>query len=270
MVQVNCAALPENLAESELFGHVSGAFSGAERARAGKFELAHGGTLVLDEIGELPLTIQAKLLRALQSGEIQRVGSDEHHHANVRIIAATNRNLEQEISQGRFRADLYHRLSVYPITVPPLRERGNDIILLAGHFLQNCERKFGLRGLRLSREATRWLKNYTWPGNVRELENSISRATIKAITEGHARNRIIELNPRHLGADPIIPDFSPQGSDHHTAQPETTLSEAVEQFKRDLIRSRLKSHDNNLSQTARSLGLDKSNFHRTVKKMGLR
>ena len=269
LVQVNCAALPENLAESELFGHVSGAFSGAERARAGKFELAHGGTLLLDEIGELPLTIQATLLRALHSGEIQRVGSDEHHHANVRIIAATNRNLEQEINEGRFRADLYHRLSVYPITVPPLRERGNDIILLAGHFLQNCERKFGLRGLRLSRDATHWLTSYTWPGNVRELENAISRATIKAITEGQVHNRIIELNPRHLGADPIIPQTTSPVSET-SLQPEVTLNEAVDQFKRDLIRSRLKRHDNNLSQTARSLGLDKSNFHRMLKNMGLR
>jgi len=274
MVQVNCAALPENLAESELFGHVSGAFSGAERARAGKFELAHGGTLLLDEIGELPLTIQAKLLRALQSGEIQRIGSDELHHANVRIIAATNRNLELEVQDGRFRADLYHRLSVYPVTVPALRERGNDIILLAGHFLQSCERKFGVRGLRLSREATRWLKNYEWPGNVRELENAVSRATIKAIAEGHSRNQIIELNPRHLGADPIVSTLNGPPSEQvqppETSLPETTLNEAMEQFKRDLIKARLQIYHGNLSQTAQSLGVDKSNFHRMLKKMGLK
>ena len=269
MVQVNCAALPENLAESELFGHVSGAFSGADRPRAGKFELAHGGTLLLDEVGELPLVIQAKLLRALQSGEIQRVGSDEHHHASVRVIAATNRDLEHEVQKGRFRADLYHRLSVYPIKVPPLRDRGNDIILLAGHFLQNCERKFGLRGLRLSREANQWMKSYQWPGNVRELENAISRATIKAIAEGHARNRIIELNLRHLGADPISPAPAPAVS-KTTTPPQSTLHDAVEQFKRDLISARLQAHDNNLSQTAQSLGLDRSNFHRMLKKMGLR
>src|SRR5690606_12268990 len=126
LVEVNCAALPESIAESEPFGHVSGAFSGANKDRAGKFELAHGGTLLLDEIGELPLRIQSKLLRTLQSGEIQRVGSDQSLHADVPIIAATNRNLEDEVKAGRFRLDLYHRLSVYPITVPPLRMRGED------------------------------------------------------------------------------------------------------------------------------------------------
>lgn len=157
MVYVNCAALPESLAESELFGHMRGAFSGAAGDRIGKFELAHEGTLFLDEVGELPLAMQAKLLRALQNGEIQRIGSDKHHRVDVRIIAATNRDLKLEVADGRFRPDLYHRLSVYPFTVPPLRERGEDVLMLASYFIERNQHRFGLRGTRLSRDARRWL-----------------------------------------------------------------------------------------------------------------
>lgn len=268
MVQVNCAALPEALAESELFGHVAGAFSGATRDRAGKFELADGGTLVLDEIGELPLPIQAKLLRALQNGDIQRVGSDDNHRVNVRIIAATNRNLEQKVQDGSFREDLYHRLSVYPVRMPPLRERDGDLTLLAGHFLQICERKFSLRGLRLGNDALRWLRQYQWPGNVRELEHAISRAVVKALGEGYPRDHIIELTPRHLGADPITTLAATPGDTGD--RPEETLSDAVEQFKKELIINRLRQHGGNLSATARSLNMDKGNFHRQLKRLGLR
>ncbi|WP_245798017.1 nitric oxide reductase transcriptional regulator NorR [Chromohalobacter japonicus] len=143
LIQVNCAALPESLAESELFGHVKGAFSGAGSARAGRFEAADGGTLLLDEVGELPLAIQAKLLRTLQNGEIQRLGEDEPRHVDVRVIAATNRNLHDSVRAGHFRADLYHRLSVYPVPIPPLRERGNDVLILAGHFLELNRARLG-------------------------------------------------------------------------------------------------------------------------------
>ena len=269
LVQVNCAALPESLAESELFGHVAGAFSGATRDRAGRFELAHQGTLVLDEIGELPLSLQAKLLRALQSGEIQRVGSDLPHHVDVRVIAATNRNLAEEVAAQRFRADLYHRLSVYPLTVPPLRERGGDLWQLAGHFQQRCERKFRLRGLRLCPDAARWLQRNGWPGNVRELEHAISRAAVRALGEGHSRERIIELTPRHLGAEPVlVPTNEALPGDSATEQP--TMNEAVDQFRRELVRQRLRHHHGNRSAAATSLGLDKGNFHRLVKRLGLR
>ncbi|MEX2353789.1 MAG: nitric oxide reductase transcriptional regulator NorR [Gammaproteobacteria bacterium] len=270
MVQVNCAALPESLAESELFGHVSGAFSGAGKDRAGKFELANGGTLLLDEVGELPLTIQAKLLRVLQSGELQRVGSDEPHQVDVRVIAATNRNLEEEISAGRFRNDLYHRLGVYPVNVPALRDRDNDITQLAGFFLQHCERKFGFRGLRLSNSAQRWIKEYTWPGNVRELENVISRAAVKALADGYSRRKIIELSPRHLGADPVDTDQIVNPLNDTVTLPETTLTDAVDQFKRELIQRRLQQHKNNLASAARSLGMDRGNFYRQLKRLGLR
>lgn len=271
MVQVNCAALPENIAESELFGHVKGAFSGATRDRTGKFELAHQGTLLLDEVGELPLSLQAKLLRALQSGEIQRVGSDELHRVDVRIIAATNRDLEAEVQAQRFRADLFHRLSVYPITVPPLREREGDISLLAGHFMQRCERKFGLRGLRLHPDAASWLDINAWPGNVRELEHTVSRAVVRALGEPHSRERIIELLPRHLGADAVF-SVSAEAGGHAQPDPDESLSlnEAVEHYRRNLIRRRLRQHDNNYSATAVSLGVDKGNFHRLLKRLGLK
>ena len=273
LVQVNCAALPESIAESELFGHVTGAFSGATKDRAGKFELAHHGTLLLDEIGELPLTLQAKLLRALQSGEIQRLGSDLPHQVDVRVIAATNRNLEDEVRAKRFRPDLYHRLSVYPITVPPLRARGDDVNLLAGHFLQRCERKFGLRGLRLGYDLARWLQRHSWPGNVRELEHAISRAVVRALSEGHRRDRIIELKLRHLGGEPVpAPTEAGDAAEAEAADTplELTLNEALDRFKRELIAQRLRRYDGKLSAAATSLGVDKGNFHRLVKRLGLR
>jgi len=272
MIQVNCAALPESLAESELFGHERGAFSGADQARAGKFELADGGSLLLDEVGELPLAIQAKLLRVLQSGEIQRVGSDRAHHCDVRIIAATNRNLEEEVANGNFRADLYHRLNVYPLTVPPLRQRREDIPLLAGHFMQQCERRLGLRRVRLTPAARRWMQDYHWPGNVRELDHAITRGVVKRLSEHGGRPRIVELAPRHLGADP--PAHAPEPPATQPApvavESDLSLAEAVDQFKREFILHRLARHDDNLSATARSLGIDRGNFHRQLKRLGLR
>src|SRR5690606_21126651 len=198
LISVNCAALPESLVESELFGHVAGAFSGAASSRRGKFEIADGGTLFLDEIGELPLTAQPKLLRALQSGEIQRVGSDEHIKVNVRIVAATNRDLAEEVRAGRFRADLYHRVSIYPLHVPPLRERGRDILLLAGNALERNRASLHLRGLRLAPDAQQALLSARWAGNVRELEHTVSRAALKATAEGRGSDRIVTIERRHL------------------------------------------------------------------------
>lgn len=269
IVTVNCAALPESLAESELFGHTAGAFSGAVAARAGKFELADKGTLMLDEVGELPLPLQATLLRVLQSGELQRVGSDRLHTVDVRVIAATNRDLAAEVAAGRFRADLYHRLSVYPITVPPLRERGEDILMLAGHFLHLNERRYGIRNVRLSVEASRWLLAYSWPGNVRELEHTMSRAVVRAMARGQRRSRITEI---------LLSDLNPQVLDissvHATASVDVaedqSLQDALEDFKRQLIQQRLERHGDNLAEAARSLKLDRGNFYRMVKRMGLR
>ena len=178
LIKVNCGAIPENLFESEMFGHAKGAFTGAVKDRAGRFELADGGTLFLDEVGEIPLALQTKLLRVLQERQFERVGEDRTRHADVRIVAATNRDLKREVEAGRFRRDLFYRLSVFPIEVPPLRERRADIPLLAAHFLEQAAKKMNLKPRRLSDEQARLLSEYAWPGNIRELQNVIERAVI--------------------------------------------------------------------------------------------
>ena len=178
---MNCAAVPRELYESEFFGHARGAFTGALRDRAGRFELADGGTLFLDEIGEIPLELQAKLLRVLQEGELERVGDERTRKVDVRLIAATNRDLKAEAEAGRFRQDLYYRLSVFPVELPPLRERPEDIPLLADHFLALSARKLGRPRPRLTLADVQRLQRYDWPGNVRELQHVIERAMITAV-----------------------------------------------------------------------------------------
>jgi PAS domain S-box-containing protein len=178
LVKVNCAALPATLIESELFGHEKGAFTGALARRIGRFELAHEGTLFLDEIGDLPLELQAKLLRVLQEGELERLGDPKTIHVDVRVIAATNQNLEDAVAAGRFRADLYYRLNVFPVTLPPLRERDDDVILLAEFFAVQSGRKLGKRVEGIAPPLRERLRSYPWPGNVRELQNVIERAVI--------------------------------------------------------------------------------------------
>jgi PAS domain S-box-containing protein len=178
LVKVNCAAVPHELFESEFFGHVKGAFTGAHRDRVGRFELADGGTIFLDEIAEIPLSLQSKLLRVLQEGEYERVGDEKTHSVDVRLIAATNRDLEQAVAEGRFREDLYYRVSVFPIEVPPLRKRGDDVVQLAVHFLERTCQDFGHEPLTLSRQQAVLLRQYNWPGNIRELKNVIERAVI--------------------------------------------------------------------------------------------
>ncbi|HEX4611328.1 MAG TPA: sigma 54-interacting transcriptional regulator [Urbifossiella sp.] len=180
LVKVNCAAVPRELYESEFFGHARGAFTGALRDRAGRFELADGGTLFLDEVGEIPLELQAKLLRVLQEGELERVGEEKTRRVNVRLVAATNRDLRAEAEAGRFRQDLYYRLSVFPVELPPLRKRTEDVPLLAEHFLAQTARKLGRPAPRLTLAAVRQLQQYPWPGNVRELQHVIERAVITA------------------------------------------------------------------------------------------
>ena len=178
LVKVNCASIPSELFESEFFGHVKGAFTGAHRDRVGRFQLADGGTLFMDEIGEIPLDLQGKLLRVLQEGEFEQVGSDRTRSVNVRVVAATNRDLDKAVEDGTFREDLFYRLSVFPIDVPPLRERGDDIVQLASHFLEKICQDFGHRPLSLGRQHLELMRNYDWPGNVRELKNVIERAVI--------------------------------------------------------------------------------------------
>jgi len=272
LLYLNCAALPETLADSELFGHTKGAFTGAGRDRAGKFELADGGTLFLDEIGELPLSIQAKLLRAIQQGEIQRVGSDKTIYVNVRLLAATNRNLEKEVKQGRFRADLFHRLNVYPIKVPPLRDRKKDIPLLAGYFCELIQRRVGTGPVRIHINTMNDLTRYDWPGNVRELENVLSRAVLKASIDYPAGQPVV-VEPAHVGRDIAAEADHPQPplSGSAFALPQgKSLREAVDEFQRNLITRAVAESDGNWSAAARDLNMHRSNLHNLAARLGLR
>ncbi|MBA2965561.1 MULTISPECIES: nitric oxide reductase transcriptional regulator NorR [Ramlibacter] len=283
LVQVNCAALPESLADSELFGHRKGAFTGAVQDRVGKFELADGGTLFLDEVGELPLAVQAKLLRVLQSGEVQRPGSDRLVQVNVRVVAATNRDLGEAIRQGRFRADLYHRLAVYPLVVPPLRERGRDVLTLAGGFLEENQHRLGARNLRLAPEAKAALLAHAWPGNVRELEHVLSRAALRAVAEPRRPARWVSIELRHIaleGAPPQAlpapsplaarrPEPAPDPMPNLPAGPGQTLRAATEDFQRRWIQASLARHAGQPSRAAAEAGMDRSNFHRLLRRLGL-
>jgi anaerobic nitric oxide reductase transcription regulator len=273
-VKVNCAALNEALLESELFGHVRGAFTGAVRERCGKFELADGGTLLLDEIGELPMPVQAKLLRVLQSGQLQRLGSDREHHVDVRVLAATNRDLAAEVRAGRFRADLYHRLSAYPLAVPPLRERGRDVLLLAGGFLEENRVRLGLRGLRLAADAQHALLNQPWPGNVRELEHLLGRAALRALAQQPQRPRILTVQAQDLNlllmpgtavaaAPPVAPAIEPP-------TPNIGLRQAVDALQCRLIGEALTRNANNWAAAARELGIDRANLQRLAGRLGLK
>ncbi|MGD0835817.1 MAG: nitric oxide reductase transcriptional regulator NorR [Polyangia bacterium] len=270
IIHVNCAALPETLAEAELFGHVRGAFTGAASDRPGKFEVADGGTLFLDEIGELPLTVQPKLLRVLQEGEIQRVGADRTLKVNVRALAATNRDLAKEVAAGHFRADLFHRLNVYPLTVPPLRERGEDIALLAGYFCDTSRRRMGVGPVRLDASAIEALVGYPWPGNVRELENVVSRVVLRR-TAVVPRGEAIVLSAHHLAADIGQIEFTRAESPTFSEQVrQTTLKESARAHQREVVQRVLAEKKHNLAAAARSLGMDRGNFHRLVKRLGLR
>lgn len=272
MISLNCAALPDTLVESELFGHVRGAFTGAVGERRGKFELANGGTLFLDEVGELSLTVQAKLLRVLQSGQLQRLGSDQEHRVDVRLIAATNRDLADEVRTGRYRADFYHRLSVYPLLVPALRERGRDVLLLSGYFLEQNRSRMGLGSLRLSAEAQAALLAYDWPGNVRELEHLIGRSALKALGQHRQRPKILTLDASDLDLKPVEAQASPepQAGPAITSLPMGDLRQALDDYQRQLIQGCLERHQHNWASAARELGLDRANLGRLAKRLGLR
>jgi Nif-specific regulatory protein len=236
-VKVNCAALPETLMESELFGHEKGAFTGAHARKKGRFELAHGGTLFLDEIGELSHSTQAKLLRVLQEREFERVGGSEALRVDVRLIAATNRNLEQAIAERAFRDDLYYRLNVFPIFLPLLRDRKPDILLLADHFVEKYARTHHKRVRRITTPAIDMLMRYHWPGNVRELENVIERAVV--VCDG------VAIHGRHLPPTLQIPEAS--------GTTPGSLKDAVGQLERDLLQDALKSTRGSVTEAARML-----------------
>ena len=272
LIQVNCAALPEGVIESELFGHVRGAFTGAVANRPGKFELAHGGTLFLDEIGELPLGAQAKLLRALQEGEVQRVGADTTVKVDVRIIAATNRDLAAEVAHGRFRADLYHRLDVFPLRIPPLRERRSDIAILAGFFLDRYRAQLGLAKVLLTPAAIAALEAAEWPGNVRELDHVIARAVLRAQMRTPS-GQLLKIDAPDL--DPATgPTSTPADVERDTvlrkiARGQLPLREAVEELKYAAIARTLEETRGNWAEAARRLGMDRSNLHHMAHRLGV-
>lgn len=281
LVQVNCAALPESLIESALFGHRRGAFSGAVKDHRGHFEMADGGTLMLDEVGELPLALQPKLLRVLQEGEIQPLGSEQVRRVDVRVIAVTNRDLAAEVGAGRFREDLYHRLGVFPLEVPPLRERPEDIPLLAGHFLEDNRVRLGVANLRFAPEAQAALLGWHWPGNVRELEHVLARAALRALGEQEAltvpgqRAAVLRIDPGHLQLPredaPVTTGISAaSGSLGGEAEAGLGLREATEAFQRRLIGDALAAQGGNWAATARVLALDPGNLHRLARRLGLK
>ncbi|MFT7620093.1 MAG: anaerobic nitric oxide reductase transcription regulator [Planctomycetota bacterium] len=267
LIRVNCAALPETLAESELFGHKRGSFSGADRDRAGKFVVADTGTLFLDEIGELPLQLQAKLLRVVQDGEVQRVGDDQPIKVDVRLITATNRDLEEEVRLGRFRADLYHRLAVYPLLVPPLRSRRTDIPLLIGHFCEQIRRRHGLAEIRIDSELRDRMQQADWPGNVRELENTVSRLVLRSATSLNPGSavRITDSLSFNLGES----DIQTSPNENHNI-PKAGLRESVRQYQRQMILTAVNQNEGNWAAAARALQLDRSNLYNLAKRLGIR
>jgi two-component system nitrogen regulation response regulator NtrX len=256
-VEVNCAAIPEELIESELFGHMKGAFTGATADRRGKFEMADGGTLFLDEIGDMSLKTQAKVLRALQEQVVEPVGGTSSVKVDVRVIAATNKDLPAEIRAGRFREDLYFRLNVIPIFVPPLRDRDPDIPHLAEHFIAEMAREYGRRPKRLDPAAASGLRSYRWPGNVRELRNTIERLMIMVPGDTIA-----------LGDLAFLDGVAVTAADQ-PAGPPLPLHEARERFERDYILRALAAQNGNISRTADALGVERSNLYRKMRAFGI-
>ena len=271
LIQVNCAALPESLVESELFGHVRGAFTGAAATRPGKFEIADGGTLFLDEIGELPLSVQPKLLRALQEGEVQRIGADQTVRVDVRVVAATNRDLASEVAQGRFRADLFHRVNVYPIRVPPLRERREDIPILAGMFIDRYRAQLGVGKVLLGPGATALLEAGDWPGNVRELDHVLARGVLRAAARS-ARGKPVRIEPGDLDVSPAAPpaDEGDERLARRAARGTMPLREAVDEFKRMVVARALDETNGSWVDAARLLGMHRSNLHHMAQRLGIR
>jgi two-component system, NtrC family, nitrogen regulation response regulator NtrX len=255
-VEVNCAAIPEELIESELFGHMKGAFTGAMADRRGKFELADGGTLFLDEIGDMSLKTQAKVLRALQEQVVEPVGGANSVKVDVRVLAATNKDLTTEIRMGRFREDLYFRLNVIPIFVPPLRDRPDDILLLAEHFMTELSVEYGRRPKKFDSGATSGLRSFRWPGNVRELRNVVERLMI--MVPGDA-----------IGLSDLSFLDGMAGAVAEVSTPVVPLHEARDQFERDYILRALAAQQGNISKTAEVLGVERSNLYRKMRGFGI-
>jgi transcriptional regulator with PAS, ATPase and Fis domain len=256
LVKINCTALPENLMESELFGYEKGAFTGANTSKPGKFEQADTGTVFLDEIGDVPGAVQVKLLRVLQEREFERLGSNKTLHIDVRMIAATNQDLRAALEQGTFREDLYYRLNVVPLEIPPLRDRKQDIPYLAEHFVHKLSPDTGNKVERITSAGIERLLEYSWPGNVRELENVIERSLVMATGS-------------ELGAKDIKFDNAPRARQTGSADLGLPEGMSLDQYEQELIRQALKKADGNKSQAARLLGLTRNALRYRLTQMGL-
>ena len=263
-ISLNCAAVPAELMETELFGHEKGSFTGAASRHTGKFEQAHHGTLFLDEIGDMPQTMQAKLLRVLEEGEIERVGGDKPFSVDVRVVVATHRNLEEQVRQGTFREDLYHRVFVFPIVLPPLRERREDIRVLAEHFIRQLAEQNHWKLKTISPAAIAELERYTWPGNVRELRNVIERVLLFETGD--------EIQPASVQrALPQGAITAERGGDSQLtgALARGLLSQRVEAFERETLLAALKQHHNHMTNTAKALGLERSHLYKKCQQLGI-
>jgi DNA-binding NtrC family response regulator len=256
-VALNCAAVPAELMESELFGHEKGAFTGAAARHVGKFEQAHRGTLFLDEIGDMPLTMQAKLLRVLEGNEIERVGGDRPIAVDVRVVVATHRNLEEQVRQGSFRQDLYHRIYVFPIVLPPLRDRHEDVAVLAAHFARQVAEQNGWKPKPFSAEAVAELERYPWPGNVRELRNVVERTLL--LSSG---DMVDEDAVRLALPQPVAGNSAAAGSGG-------TLAQRVEAFEREVLIAELKRHNHHMTNAAKALGLERSHLYKKCQQLGV-
>jgi DNA-binding NtrC family response regulator len=265
-ISLNCAAVPSELMETELFGHEKGSFTGAASRHTGKFEQAHHGTLFLDEIGDMPMTMQAKLLRVLEEGEIERVGGDKPFSVDVRVVVATHRNLEEQVRSGAFREDLYHRVFVFPIVLPPLRERREDIRVLSEHFVRQLEEQNNWKLRKLSADAIAELERYSWPGNVRELRNVVERVLLLAPGDVVEAETVRRALPAAAGAAGGIGGGTTAA---RIALEMGTLAQRVEAFERETLLAELKLHHHHMTNTAKALGLERSHLYKKCQQLGI-
>ena len=265
-ISLNCAAVPSELMETELFGHEKGSFTGAASRHTGKFEQAHRGTLFLDEIGDMPMTMQAKLLRVLEEGEIERVGGDKPFAVDVRVVVATHRNLEEQVRQGTFREDLYHRVFVFPIGLPPLRERREDIRVLAEHFVRQLEEQNNWKLRKLSPEAIAELERYSWPGNVRELRNVVERVLLLAPGDVVEAETVRRALPGAAGTGASAVGGKGLSA---VALEVGMLSQRVEAFERETLLAELKRQHHHMTNTAKALGLERRHLYKKCQQLGI-